>query len=213
MNIRLTTFKPIMLAIAVFLAVVLLNQPTQAQQAMQQILWSTQANPSITVDTNYYSITGSTAQQLRDQLNQLRPSDEKTGKRFDAYTRWSVRWDYRYSNNSDSCQISEADVKTKIVITLPQWQIPANPSKPLVNKWNRYMAALRSHEDGHKNHGIAASQEILSLLQQFPKQASCSQLSRAANQAAQLVIKKYNQRDLEYDRVTKHGATQGAKFP
>jgi predicted secreted Zn-dependent protease len=42
---------------------------------------------------------------------------------------------------------------------------------------------------------------------------TCEQLGLAANAAAHQVIKIYNQRDIEYDRVTRHGRTQGARFP
>jgi len=34
-----------------------------------------------------------------------------------------------------------------------------------------------------------------------------------ANALGMSILRNYNQRDLDYDRDTEHGATQGARFP
>lgn len=75
------------------------------------------------------------------------------------------------------------------------------------------MTALQLHEDGHKDHGVAAAQEVLSTITNLPAYPSCPELETAANTAGKSVIERYNQKDIEYDRVTQHGATQGAIFP
>ena len=171
-----------------------------------------QSQPITSVNTTYYSITGATGKQLREQMNQLGPIDKTEGRRYDARTDWYVRWNYRYANKGGQCKITTSTVNTDVTITLPQWNPPASASRALVKRWQRYLKALRTHEDGHKDQGLAASREILALLKRFPAQRSCPELETAANAAAQRIIKKYNQRDIDYDRKTRHGATQGAVF-
>jgi len=57
------------------------------------------ARPAMNIRLNYYQIFGSTATELRSQMNQYGPPDPKTGRRFDAYTRWNVRWRYRHGRH------------------------------------------------------------------------------------------------------------------
>jgi len=73
------------------------------------------------------------------------------------------------------------------------------------------MAALRLHEDGHRDHGLQAAQTILEVLQSF--HASCETFEADANQAALNIIQHYAQQDRDYDARTQHGRTQGAVFP
>ncbi|MBD2076706.1 DUF922 domain-containing Zn-dependent protease [Phormidium sp. FACHB-592] len=203
MNRSPNLLKQILVAIVSCLAVILIHSiaPIQAQ-----------SQPVVAVKTVYYPIKGATAGQLRQQMNRLGPISQTSGQRFDARTDWYVRWNYQYLNQANSCQLTAIRVRADVSVTLPQWKQPANAAKGLVNRWNQYIKALRLHEDGHKDNGIATSQEILQLLKRFPAKSSCSELGVAANKAAQGIISQYNQRDLDYDRKTQHGVTQGAVF-
>ncbi len=51
-----------------------------------------QSTPRISIKYDYYSIHGSIAAQLRSQMNQLGYLDKSTGRHYDAYTRWYVKW-------------------------------------------------------------------------------------------------------------------------
>lgn len=190
----------------------ILNLPGSVMATETQLV-AKSSNPEIATIALYYPITGSTAPELRSQMNRLGPIDPATGSRFDAYTRWSVRWYYHYQNQDSRCQFTSAEVKTTVTITLPQWNPPPQASTHLRDRWQAYINALALHENGHQQHGVKASAEILQALWQTPPTASCQDLQRAANQAAEKIIQKYNQEDISYDRRTKHGATQGAIFP
>ncbi len=48
-----------------------------------------------------YTIQGSTAAALRQQMNQQGPVDDDTGRHFSGYPRWYVRWNYRYRQQGD----------------------------------------------------------------------------------------------------------------
>jgi predicted secreted Zn-dependent protease len=171
-----------------------------------------QNTPNVSIKTNYYDIQGSTAKQLRSQLNQLGAVDPKTGKRFDARVNWQVSWQYRYRPVSNQCQITQATVNVQVIYTMPRWNPSANASIDLKNRWNRYITALRQHEDGHKNHGVKAGQEILKTLNNLTTD-SCQRIGDIANQKGDAIIKQYNLKDIEYDHLTQHGFTQGAVFP
>ena len=203
MNRSPNRLKQVLVAVVSCLVVILIHSLTPIQA---------QSQPVVAVNTVYYPITGATAGQLRQQMNQLGPASQTSGQRFDARTDWYVRWNYQYFSQGNRCKLTAIRVRADVSIILPQWKQPANAAKGLVNRWNQYIKALRLHEDGHKDHGIATSQAILQLLKQFPAKSSCSELGVAANEAAQGIITQYSQRDLDYDRKTRHGITQGAIF-
>lgn len=167
----------------------------------------------VSVRYDYYPIRGMSDTELRSQMTQQGPLDTLEGRRYDANTTWTVYWSYRYKSVGNQCRIASVQTKVNITFTLPQWQPPPGTPRSLRAEWNQYLAALQTHEDGHKNHGLAAAQDVMRTLSRFPVAASCSALGEAANKAAQKVIRRYNQKDIEYDRSTRHGFTQGAVFP
>ncbi len=141
------------------------------------------------------------------------PIDRISGARFDANTDWSIKWNYHYSQHGNQCAVDAVYGKVDILFTLPKWNQPAQADALLISEWNDYLAALKNHENGHKAHGVAAIQGVLQTLATLPAYPSCKELEVTANAAAQKVVKSYNQQDVQYDRLTRHGLTQGAIFP
>jgi predicted secreted Zn-dependent protease len=165
-----------------------------------------------TTDFVYYEINGATPGDLRAQMNQFGPTDSN-GRRFDGRTDWYINWHYAYEASSSDCKIANAEVDVKITFTLPHWNQPGNISPALVEKWNKYMAALQKHEDGHKDNAVSSGQEILQAFKALPAYPDCDQVKQNVSATGQRIIKQANQKDLDYDAQTKHGATQGATFP
>jgi predicted secreted Zn-dependent protease len=169
------------------------------------------SGPVVSVETVHYDIRGSTANQLRGQMDQLGPESE--GGRFDASTEWHVQWNYSYSRLTESCAIEEAHVEVQVTYTLPRWNPPADAPRSLVERWRTYMAALQLHEDGHRDVGISAGEEVLSTITELPAERTCPALGRIAHRTANQIITRHEDEERHYDRVTDHGATQGATFP
>jgi predicted secreted Zn-dependent protease len=161
----------------------------------------------------YYSIRGTTAAELRAQMEQRGPVDRMERRRYDARTDWMLRWSYRYVRTGNQCTLRSITSQVNVTLIYPKWQPQSNVSRSLLTDWNRYITALQVHEEGHKDHGIAAGRDIVKKLSQLPPYPSCQELGKAANALAQSISKSYNQRDVDYDSTTRHGYTQGAVFP
>ncbi|MHB8119788.1 MAG: DUF922 domain-containing protein [Methanothrix sp.] len=152
---------------------------------------------------SYYDITGSTAEELRSRLNILRPSDPN-GHRYDAVTLWSINWNWP-GRGSILCRLDKATVSYKIKVVFPRWISPKNTSSELVTKWGNYICALAEHERGHVNIFINNHHLVANAI----KNANYY----TADSAAHVVIGHLKQLDAEYDAITDHGASQGARFP
>lgn len=160
----------------------------------------------------YYDITGNSAHALRRQLNAKGPLDV-SGKRFDAYTRWRVQWHDRYRPTASGCEFTSVTVSVEGTIIMPRWADESDAPQALEQDWNRYVAALHRHEQGHYVHGLDAAREIGALGQSFHAAGDCPAFVADFNRQASAIIKRYAAMDETYDRDTDHGKTQGAVFP
>jgi predicted secreted Zn-dependent protease len=171
------------------------------------------SQPKVRIRYHYYPISGSNAVALRSQMSQSGPISQIEQIHYDAKTDWYVRSFYNFAMTGNQCTIKGATANVDILFTLPKWTPPSGASRSLLTQWQQYMTALQVHENGHKQHGIEAGQEVVQTLMNLPAATSCQTLKSIANSAIQKTIKRYNQKDIDYDEITKHGLTQGAVFP
>jgi predicted secreted Zn-dependent protease len=170
------------------------------------------AEPHVKIKYNYYEIQGTTAKELRQEMNLSGPLD-KGEKRYDAETKWHVRWQYWFGKNRYECWINRVTTEVEVIFTFPKWKRSKKISGDLEQQWLNYMKALQEHENGHKEFGINAAKEIEGRLMSLRPLRSCNALENMANSIANQIIDKYIKIQIEYDRRTDHGRTQGAVFP
>ncbi len=184
------------------------HQPLSGLPGLQQKKDETR----VSIEYTTYAVSGSTPGELRVQLDQLGPMDV-SGQRHDMYTAWDVRWTYLYGQRGGKCILTGIQVTVSIIFTFPEWNIPQNASTELVERWKQYLKDAQTHEDGHKDIAIEAGNAILSALKNLPPYPSCEQMEAAADQKGAEILQAYRQKEIDYDRDTQHGVTQGAIFP
>ncbi|WP_088891747.1 DUF922 domain-containing Zn-dependent protease [Leptolyngbya ohadii] len=167
----------------------------------------------VSVRYDFYPIDGRTADELRSQMLEYSPVKDASGNSFDALTHWHIQWNFRFNRTRNSCSARAVNTRLDVTFTMPQWKAAQPISSALQSEWDEYMKALTLHEDGHKKNGVEAAQAVLQALKQLPPYSNCRDLEKAAQQTADRIITAHNQRDIDYDRATGHGRTQGAVFP
>jgi predicted secreted Zn-dependent protease len=125
---------------------------------------------------------------------------------------WNMSYTYRTRTAPGSgCAVDSVATKLDLKVRLPRWSPPAGASPDLSTRWERYMDALRVHENGHLQTGR-------DLESNFKRAASgivtadCGALGTALRASFDSLLRQANQRDKDYDAQTGHGATQGAVF-
>lgn len=113
--------------------------------------------------------------------------------------------------HNSRCSISEVATKLKISQILPK--LTANTNSSLQKKWDSYMAALLHHENGHRRIGTLAAHAIENGLYNLGHAADCKILDQKANVLSNKIINEHIALENEYDRITDHGANEGAVFP
>jgi predicted secreted Zn-dependent protease len=158
-----------------------------------------------------YVITGATAAELRAAMREAGPNVR--GRRWDAATRWNVRWRYRYSAPyASSCRMDSVTVAFESRITLPRWDAPPDTPATLAAQWQTFLDALRVHEYGHRNIGADAAREVRRELRAL-RTLDCSQMNSLASATARRILARFRERDLAYDVETRHGQLQGVVWP
>ncbi len=152
----------------------------------------------------FYDVEGGDEAAVRASMNAKRPSDINDGRPVDALTRWRVRWTLR--SGAQGCALA-GPLQFSAVITLPRLASGSRSDAKLVARWDEYMAALRRHEAGHVRHAYEHLEDVRVALSRPGE--DCARVTEAAKGVI-AVLAAY---DGQYDRETRHGFSQGARFP
>jgi predicted secreted Zn-dependent protease len=169
------------------------------------------ASSKVNINTEYYLIYGSTANELRNDMN-TKSVIKESGNTYDAYTSWFVNWRFNWNENHGKCSMTNVNTTVKVNFTLPKWKNSNSAAVNLKKHWAHYYNALVTHENGHKDFGVNAAKEVESRLSVLSAK-SCSSLKSKANRLGKKIIDKYIVLEKEYDKNTNHGMKNGAVFP
>lgn len=173
---------------------------------------SVPATPTVNIETTYYIIKGSNANELRKEMNS-KSTMRQDGELFDAFTYWDVNWQFNWNSKNEKCHITTVSSNLDVTFTLPKWTTRDKADKNTIKQWDRYYKALIQHENGHKNIAVQAAENIEKEILGLGPSSSCKGLEQKANQAGKKTLNKYIALEKEYDKKTNHGMKDGAIFP
>ena len=159
----------------------------------------------------FYDVQGNDLREMRKWMEDHGPAGDD-GVRYHGYTKWSVGWSFRFAPNGQACEIQSIETKLEATMTLPRWNKPDRASKRIEQEWERYIAALRQHEDGHYGIAVSAAEEIKRRLFGLTKESGCQAFADDINDKAKAVIAEFRAKESAYDAATDHGVTQGAQL-
>ncbi|HSX31058.1 MAG TPA: DUF922 domain-containing protein [Candidatus Saccharimonadales bacterium] len=173
------------------------------------------AHTGLTVRTDptaYYQIYGSTADDLRNQIQHCAPgAQSQAGAEYTGETNYTLTWQYD-TTIGNGCSLTDVKVGLHNATTLPLWQSEADATPELANGWQRFVSSLATHEQGHATLNERYAAQLVSDLEHV-QNVSCGQLTAAVNRVVTRDAALLNQANADYDAQTNHGATQGAVLP
>jgi predicted secreted Zn-dependent protease len=155
------------------------------------------------IETASYTVSGDMYSDVRAQLKSRGP------RGFDAHTACTIRWNYRYEQNSASCSTVKATTSLTITYTMPHLE---TRNEVLRQGFEAYLIKLRQHEDGHAEIGRGIASKIHTAIAALPAAEDCGTLGKTADALANQIILDGNLLDADYDRQTEHGISQGARW-
>lgn len=168
------------------------------------------AGVAVSAHETAYDIAGSSAAELRDAM--LRAGPRRGGLPYYGYHAWDVRWRFRWVPDRGGCAVRRPVVTLTTQITLPRWRPPADAAPALVDQWDAFLAALRTHELGHRTQARRAAGDVARALEAMRTQG-CMGIEADANAAARRALERGRAADRRYDAETRHGWAQGVAWP
>lgn len=166
-----------------------------------------QAGVSEQVEHRYYDVDQRPGETLLAALNAASPVRDG-GRAFHAYTAWNVRWQFRWNAAAGgTCRITSVTTRLAVTMTLPRLR---STDALAAADFRRYYPALLLHEEGHRSLARGVAQEIDRRIEALPPMERCADLEREANRLGHELLEDARQREVEYDRSTRQGCTQGA---
>ncbi len=157
-----------------------------------------------------YDISGTTLAELNAEARRSGPVSKASGARVWGMCTWRVTWTYSRTGGEGKCAVDKFTITVGAIIDLPRWTNRDAAPGNVQGSWDRFAAALRLHEDGHKDIGVRAGNDLAGRLRALPPEKSCAELDRKVTALGDRVLSEYRLLDEAYDRSTDHGATQGA---
>ena len=167
------------------------------------------SEPTVNTHFDFYDIYPSSKYDLGKEMTSRSPI-KSNGKTFYGRTDWRVEWKFRWKKKNGLCKITSVSTFLDVKYTMPRIAKRSEVSQPIRSSFDRYYKALLNHEEGHMKSGLYAAREIQKELFNLGMYKSCERLEKVANNQGSEIIKKYNKRDLDYDKTTNHGKTEGA---
>lgn len=160
----------------------------------------------------YYEVCGCGEEELHCDLKK-KCITWTDGRKYDSLTSWDIKWDHKYDQTSKTCAVNSFKPIINITFRYPKWNRTDEAPQTLIEKWDRYLKNLITHEKGHSDLVVDAMRDLSHAVAQLSPAPTCSDLDRNVRALFRLYMAKMNKDQREYDEATDHGTRQGAVFP
>lgn len=157
-----------------------------------------------------YAVHGMTRTEIDRSLTAQRVHN--VDGRFNGLHSWDLRWQFRFEYRLGQCRMTTVRVRLFSEVTLPEWVDKDRADPGLVQDWERFLQNLRAHEHRHRAIAYEAAREVYRRLSELTA-TTCHSMEVTANRLAHRVLDRYRDRSRIYDRETRHGATEGVRWP
>ena len=121
------------------------------------------------LDTLYYSVTGTTTRDIFDSIKANGPDreSETTGRFTSGLTESSASYQSEFIRRRVSCGIAAVEIELGLVVTLPQHSDPSSLGNLQLSRWQELADGVRVHEQTHVDiyiEGVEAFQKRVEAL-------------------------------------------------
>ena len=159
-----------------------------------------EASIKVKTKTTTYSISGKTGEALLDAMDRSGPKHGFLTRAI-AQTSYTVSWDIDWRQRGGGCLVADAAATLSVNYNYPA--VSNALSGPLDNRWRRFMAGVRRHEETHgriaRDMVKAAERDITGLT--YRNDRSCSRAQADVKLRIARTYAKYEARQESFDQV------------
>lgn len=156
---------------------------------------------SVSRSYNYFSIGGSTLEEIESELSRRGPQLGSTGRRHPGATRMEFKTRLGYGEGGGYCRITAANVTVEARVFLPRWQQRQAADNDVRLIWDTLSADIRRHEESHIQ--IARSHALMMerALRAIPRERDCATVAERAQQISAEILARHDEEQARFDRV------------
>jgi len=164
------------------------------------------------IEYKTYAVSGCNTEDIASSLR--RSTTQSSAGRYEVgVTSSTTRYSYKYEEQAGSCRLKGASITADITVMLPELPNMQGISADTMSRWQAFMAALRTHEQGHVDIILKSAATIKSTFESQTQALPCSQLETTLKGSVQRETDVANAANESYDASTNHGVNQGVAFP
>lgn len=156
---------------------------------------------NLTKTYTYFSIGGTTLDEIEGELDRRGPKVQSTGKRHPGATQMSFTTKISYAESKNRCSIVAASVTVKAKVILPQWRRSKKAAQDVRLIWDTLSSDIRRHEESHvviaKNHARDLEKALMAL----GPQKNCDLAAAKAKATTGKVLAQHDKAQEEFDRI------------
>ena len=156
---------------------------------------------SVTRSYSYFSIGGTTMQDLQQELVARGPMVQSSGQRHAGATQMRFVDKVRFSQAGGKCRISSASVTVKARIILPRWTRRGSGSDETRLIWDTLSADIKRHEENHVSIARRHAREMELALLAMPPQRDCAAVTVKGREAMAQQMKRHDAEQARFDVI------------
>lgn len=159
------------------------------------------AAESLTKTYSYFSVRGTTLDELEAQLNKRGPQVNSTGRRHPGATRMQFNTRLGYAEKGGYCRVTEAKVSVKAKVILPRWRQRGGADLDVRLIWDTLSDDIRRHEEHHVAIARKHARDLERKLVRLGRQRTCAIAAEKAKATADKLLAKHDKAQAKFDEV------------
>lgn len=150
---------------------------------------------------SYFSIGGSTLDEIENELNTRGPKVKSTGRRHPGATQMEFSTRLTYAESGGKCWVHDATVTVKAKVILPRWRGHRRAGDDVRLVWDALSSDIRRHEEQHVTIARDYARQIETTLKKLGRQKSCEVAATKAGATADKILKRHDRAQDKFDQV------------
>jgi len=156
---------------------------------------------SLSKTYSYFSIGGSTLDEIEAELSRRGPQVKSSGRRHPGATQMEFTTRLGYLQKEGRCAIVQATVSVKAKVILPKWRRSKKADRDVRLIWDTLSADIKRHEESHVVIAKNYARDMETALKAVPPQADCGQAAAKAQAVSAKLLARHDMAQEEFDRV------------
>lgn len=156
---------------------------------------------SISKTYSYFTIGGSTLEEIEEELKKRGPQVKSTGSRHPGATRMEFTTRVGYGEKNGRCSVVDANVSVKANMILPRWGRRGRSDDDTRLIWDTLARDIKRHEESHvviaKNH----AREMEEALKYIRNERSCAIAAEKVKKVSERVLADHDRAQDRFDKV------------